>query len=104
MYKDQNYFMNDDIKTYYIIFKLILTSLEIQNMFNNYIRYYWFLAGLLKKIQSKLIKKHDIDSQDPFIIKFKRLYNNAQKRASKLKHEHSLSKVMSKETLQELNW
>ena len=52
---------------------------------------------------SKFIKKYDIDSQDSFIMKFKRFYNNVQKRASKLKHECSLNKIMSEETLQKLN-
>ena len=54
--------MNDDIKIYYATFKLILASLKTQNMLNNYMRYYWFLAKLLKKMQSKLMKKHDINS------------------------------------------
>ena len=36
-------------------------------------------------------------------MKFKKLYNNAQKRASKLKYKHNLDKIMSEETLQELN-
>ena len=72
-------------------------------MFNNHTRYYQFLAGLLKKMQSKLIKKHDVDLQDSFTMKFKRLYNNAQKRASKLKYKYDLNKVISKETFQKLN-
>ena len=38
-YKDQDYFINNDIKTYYTIFKLISANLEIQNMLNNYIKY-----------------------------------------------------------------
>ena len=49
------------------------------------------------------MKKHDINLQNPFTIKFKRLYDDVQKRTSKLKHEHDLNKVMSKETFQELN-
>ena len=49
------------------------------------------------------MKKYDVDLQDPFTMKFKRLYNDAQKRANKLKHECGLGKAMSKETLQELN-
>ena len=49
------------------------------------------------------MKKHDVDSQNPFIMKFKRLYNDAQKRTSKLKHECSFSKAMGKETLLKLN-
>ena len=49
------------------------------------------------------MKKHDINSQDPFIMKFERLYNDAQKRASKLKHEYSFNKIMNKEMLLELN-
>ena len=36
-------------------------------------------------------------------MKFERLYNNAQKRASKLKYKHGLDKVISKEMLQKLN-
>ena len=36
-------------------------------------------------------------------MKFERLYNNAQKRASKLKHEYGLNKVINKKMLQELN-
>ena len=49
------------------------------------------------------MEQYNVDSQDSFIMKFKRLYNNAQKRASKFKHEHGLGKVMSEEMLQELN-
>ena len=49
------------------------------------------------------MKKHDVDSQNPSIMKFERLYNNAQKRASKLEHKCGFSKVINKETLQELN-
>ena len=63
----------------------------------------WFLAGLLKKMQSKLMEKHDINPQDSSIMKFKRLYDNAQKRTSKLKYKYSLSKAIGKETLLELN-
>src|SRR5436190_11353956 len=103
VYKDQDYFMNNNIEIYCATFKSILTSLKIQNILNNYIRYYWFLAGLLKKMWFKLMKKHDINSQNFFTIKFKKLYDDVQKRASKLKHKHSLNKVMDKEMLQKLN-
>ena len=54
-------------------------------------------------MRSKFIKKYNVDSQDSFIIKFKRLYDNVQKRTSKLKHKHGLNKVMSEEILQKLN-
>ena len=38
IYKNQNYFINNNIKTYYAIFKSILINLKIQNMLNNYIK------------------------------------------------------------------
>ena len=91
--------MNNNIEIYYIMFKSILANLKIQNMLDNYTRCYWFLIGLLKKMQSKLMKKYNIDSQNSFIMKFERLYDDAQKRTNKLKHKHDLNKVISEETL-----
>ena len=49
------------------------------------------------------MKKYNIDSQNSFIMKFERLYDDAQKRTNKLKHKHDLNKVISEETLQKLN-
>ena len=39
-YKDQDHFINDNIETYYIIFKLISINFESQSMLNNYMRCY----------------------------------------------------------------
>ena len=102
-YKDQDRSMDDDIETYCATFKSISASLEIQNMLDNHTRCCWFLAGLPKKMRSKLMEKHDVDPQDPSTMKFERLYDDAQKRASKLERERGLGKAMGEETLQELN-
>jgi len=103
VYKDQKYIMNDNIKFYCSTFKLILTNLKTQQMLDNHIRCCWFLTELLKKMQFKLMKKHDIDSQNSAIMIFNRLYKDELKKAQKMKQEHDLNKKMSENMLKKLN-
>ena len=72
-------------------------------MLDNHIRCCWFLTELLKKMQFKLMKKHDIDLQDSTIIIFSRLYKNRLKKAQKMKWECDFDKKMKKNTLKKLN-
>ena len=96
--------MNDDIKFYCLMFKSISANLETQQMLDNHIRCCWFLTELLKKMQFKLMKKHDINLQNSTIMIFSRLYEDELKKAQKMKWEHDLDKKMNEDMLKKLNW
>ena len=81
MYKNQNHTIKNNIEIYYSIFKIISASLVTQSMLDNHSRCCWFLAGLPRKMRLKLMDKHDVDSQDSATMKFKKLYDNALKKA-----------------------
>src|SRR5947207_13798457 len=102
-YKDQEHTMNNDIESYCLTFKLISANLETQQMLDNHTRCCWFLAGLPKKMRSKLMEKHDVDPQDPTTMVFSRLYEDGLKKARKMERERGLGKKMGEDTLKELN-
>ena len=103
IYKDQKHTMNDNIEFYCLTFKSISANLKTQQMLDNHTRCCWFLAGLSKKMWFKLMKKHDVDSQDSTIMIFNRLYKDRLKKAWKMKWEHDLDKKMRKNMLKKLN-
>ena len=96
--------MNDDIEFYYSIFKLILTNFKTQQMLDNHTRCCWFLTELSKKMQFKLMKKHDVNLQDSTIMIFSKFYKDRLKKAWKMKQECSFEKKMKKNILKKLNW
>ena len=103
IYKNQKYIINNDIEFYYLMFKLISVNLKTQQMLDNYTRCCWFLTKLLKKMQFKLMKKHDVNLQNSTIMIFSRFYENRLKKAQKMKWEHNLEKKMRKNILKKLN-
>src|SRR5436190_12543639 len=102
-YKDQERTMDDDIESYCSTFKSISANLETQQMLDNHTRCCWFLAGLPKKMRSKLMEKHDVDPQDPTTMVFSRLYEDGLKKARKMERERGLGKKMGEDTLKVLN-
>ena len=75
----------------------------IEQMLDNHTRCCWFLTELLKKMQSKLMKKYDVNLQDSIIMIFSRLYENELKKAWKMKWECDLEKKIKKNMLKKLN-
>ena len=62
------------------------------------------MIRLSKKMWLKLMKKHDIHSQNLTTMNFNRLFKDEMKKAWKMKQECDLDKKMSEKMLKKLNW
>ncbi len=49
------------------------------------------------------MNKHDVDPQNPVMMKFNKLYDDMLKKARKMEWEHGLEKKMSEDMLKKLN-
>ena len=58
---------------------------------------------IIKKMQFKLIKKHDINLQNSTIMIFNRFYEDELKKAQKMKQECNFNKKISKNMFKKLN-
>src|SRR5436190_1282325 len=84
-------------------FKLLNENHEVKNVILIKKLSKYCELKIQKKMQFKLIKKHDVNLQDSIIMIFSRLYKDRLKKAQKMKQEHNLDKKMRKNTFKKLN-
>ena len=103
IFKNQSHTMKKDIEIYCFMFHSVFVNLVEHNMLDNHTHYCWFLLDLSKKMQSKFMKKYDINFKNSSTLNFEELYAVIMKKAKCIKFKHSLMKTMRESALKELN-
>ena len=103
IFKNQSHTMKKNIEIYCSMFCLIFMNLIKHNMLDNHTCCCWFLLNLLRKMQSKFMKKYNIDFKDSSMLNFKELYTVIMKKARCTEFKHSLMKTMRESAFRKLN-
>ena len=103
IFKNQSHTIKKNIEIYCSIFCLVFANLVECDMLDNYTHCYQFLLSLSKKMQSKFMKKYDINFENSSTLNFEELYTVIMKKAKCIEFENNLIKTMRENALKELN-
>ena len=103
IFKNQSHTMKKNIKIYCSTFCLVSANLVKHDMLDNHTHCCWFLLSLPRKMQSKFMKKYNINSEDSSMLNFKELYTATVKKARHIEFKHNLMKTMRESAFKKLN-
>ena len=101
--KNQSCMIEEDIEIYYSMFCSVFMNLVEHDMLDNHTCCCWFLLSLSKKMQSKFMKKYNINFKNSSMLNFEELYAVIIKKTKCIEFKHSFMKIMRESTFKKLN-